>query len=306
MKKFFALILIIIFHWLTAQAQAADFSFLGAGGRSLALGGSGLGWEENNFGNFLNPASLAGINFINLNSVYLRIGDEVSFKALGFNLPTEWGVLSFSYLQSGLDGIYHTSLDESGRPVIQSSFAYDTNYLILGFGRNFGKYSLGAALKYNRQNLGAFGSASGYNLDCGLVYFLNESQNIGAVLRNVLPGSIGALNWSTGLKEKMTPSAGIGFKQEFEGFKILADLNLYKDLPLNFHAGAEFQGGPFLALRFGLDQVLGYGKTLATRLTLGLGVKAGLFNFDYGYLPDAFFGEGATHYLSVAVDLEEK
>jgi hypothetical protein len=295
------LLLFFALSW-AAPLAAWEMSSLAAGGRVMGLGEAGAALDGYSYAGFVNPAGLNRIYRGAINSTYLRIGDEVNFKALGLVLPTDLGVLGFSYVQTATDGIYETILDSSGRPTIKSSFGYTRALAVLTLAHPVDQFLAGVSLKYDRQTLKS-ASSSGLNADAGLILPLNESQSLGLTVRNLVPGSFGQYKWSTGSSEKPPLTLVLGIKQEWEAIRLLIDINYRRGQPINGHAGLEFQPSTAFALRFGADQESGFGNVVATRLTVGLGLNLGAIMLDYAYMPDAFSQDMAAHYFSAEIVL---
>jgi hypothetical protein len=289
---------------LETSLYSFEIASCGCGARIYGLGGSGVAQMSNPFGNFLNPAGLAGQASPSVGTAYLFLADEVSFKEINFNLPLDVGVFSFSYLQSSTDGVYHTVLDADGRPSVSDTFSYGNNFFALGFGRNFGNFSAGLNFKYSRETFGQYGNGRGYNADLGLIYPLGKNQNLGLVARNILPASLGAIRWSSGNLEKWPLRLVLGYSLRCEEIQLTADLNFSRVEPASFKAGVEWPLSEVLVLRGGVEQLTGYGMEAAFRITLGLGMRLGLFDFDYSYLTDPFGNNNFTHYFSFVFRLE--
>lgn len=288
-----------------------DLMSSSAGARAQALGEAGVALEQGIFAPFWNPAALdlvpaspapdlvtldsaAAKEFdFSLGSHYSKLYGEVDRFVLGVGLPFKGFSLALHYASETVGGIPLVSEDADGRPVLEGSFA-DSQTALAGTGALAlldGKLRLGCTLKLVQHGLYQQ-SSSGFGLDAGAIYKLNDKLNIGAVARNVLQPK---MRWSSGhtdtFARKLLAGVSSCFDLGQQSFLALAQVGYEQGTGTLFGVGLEASLIQWLALRLGLDK---------QSLTAGLGFTFGQFGLDYAYRGHADLG--ASHQISLTVE----
>ncbi|GBR74278.1 hypothetical protein NO1_1484 [Candidatus Termititenax aidoneus] len=181
----------------------------------------------------------------------------------------------------------------------QISYSDTTIYGAFGWGaENFG---LGARLKYITKSYSGLDiTAAGSGADAaGFVKF--GLLTLGFSLNNIVNNG---LLWSTGTQEIFIPEQGFGLKlQALDNFDIYADAVLLDGDTLA-RGGVEYRLLPAVALRAGMAQYADTTedgvKTLAAKLTAGLGLELFGVGLDYAYNPSEDFSGNVAHYFTLA------
>ena len=326
-----ALLLFSLAGVLLAEITVAvDPVAAGVGARPLGLGRAFLAETGDPAGIFLNPAGLASLKSFAASSMSGKLLNEYNYTNFSLAFPVRVGVLGLGYVGSGISFVAPAGTFETrgGVRFYPSSsegavFAHGSNALLLAYALPLKRAALGAAAKFYFGNLSGptitDGYYNGFNVDAGLWYAFTPALTVGAALQNFLPGSLGRLRWGDGVEEALSSAvkAGLRFKamgeggwRQFRGQNLSLFLDaerplLLAELPVQFHAGAEWQPVKALDIRFGLDQdAAGQGGT-ANNLTAGLGLNLENIRFDYAYHRYAPLSVGDSHYFSLTFWLKD-
>ena len=210
----------------------AQFLKIGAGARSLAMGGSAVAVEGDVYSVYWNPGALARMN----------VGGEATFTHAAWlaDINYDFAAASISLEGVGVLGISLTSLavpedivrtisnpDGDGRKWDASSFA-----LGVSFGRNLtDRFSIGGTLKYIRETIWNE-SSSGMAVDIGTIYTTQfRDMKIGASISNF--GTKMRLDGQD-LKFNTNPAGTLG--QEAQNVPSQYTTESY-DIPLTFRIG---------------------------------------------------------------------
>lgn len=310
MKKWFLLLTIILCFNLTVLAQtkiADDPTRISVGGRPLGMGKAIVADDGDINSLFNNPAGLSGLKHWQVTSLSGKFLDEVNYLNVGVAIPTARGIFGIGYIGSDLAFATLNTTVEGGRVVTTNESISYSDYdriILLSYATPtlFDKLSFGTTLKlFSKQLSGTSilnGTASGYDLDIGLLYDVNPALNLGLSAKNILPNTI---VWGSGTEEAIPTKVTLGMSLKLLGEdglrqvgKHKLDLNLDADfhsysvpMPTLFHLGLEWSPLKFLALRVGMDQdAVGESTgslTVANNLTAGIGLNFGKFRFDYAY-----------------------
>lgn len=280
MAMIFACLLVV---GLAEAAAAADdlagtaaFMNIGLGARAMGMGGAFVSIADDATCVYYNPAGLA-------------IQDGRSFTSFYTNQYGQAGYLGFAYAQKGFGGgILSLSAsdiqgtDEFGNPT--ESYSLSERALLASAAGTYRGLHIGGTVKYYSQSLPDL-QGSGVTCDLGLLYEGNQYK-IGAVGRNLF----GQVSYANGSADPFDRTFVVGASTD-----VVPRFTLALDYETNgtAHVGGEYRLDMF-DLRGGAVFRDGH-----TSLTAGLGVRTGMFRFDYAYetheiLPD-------MHRLSVQV-----
>ena len=155
---------------------AGDPLLVGAGARSLALGGAYVALSEDATAVYWNAAGLARLERGEVQAQHTeQFGGIVNNDLLTFVLPTRAGGLGVGITRVSVDGVRITRLEDEGRPLgpdnrpeVASTAGTSDHVLYLGFGKTIRpRWSVGSTIKIVWRNL-VVGSGSGFGFDAGL------------------------------------------------------------------------------------------------------------------------------------------
>lgn len=304
--KLFCLILIVFSLGLPSYAGPDPMQIAG-GARSIAMGRTVVVQPGDVNSIFLNPANAAYLKQWNLTSMYSSLLEgEITYTLIGGSQTSDYGTVGVAYLNAGTTGIGVTSLGATGRVVATgTSFDYFSSVTSFVYGKKLlDNLAVGINLKYFNESFTnqTGGTASGRDLDLGLIYQARDDLFLGFAQQNILPQKNGGeMVWGTGAKE------GIPFKSKtglayfpHKDLVIAADLDYARSTPLLLHSGIEWQASPALALRAGLEQTALSTNDTAINLTVGLGLKSDGLSYDYAYYFDNSLSANSTHYFTIS------
>lgn len=269
-----------------AGTTAANFLSLGAGARTLAMGGANLGIGEDTGGAAWNPAALgwmngteAALSHASLPNQSLQEWGSVGGRIL--RSQTRWAVAGLYQGEGALDG-----RDATGAPtgsISVSSMAFGA-MLAQQIG---GRATLGVGAKAVRENV-ADATGSGITFDTGVMVRAGMF-GIGAAAQN-LGGRM-----SYGASSYPFPTSygvGLGFSHPSAGVRVALDANFPSAYHPDLRAGAEWAYRGVLALRAGYRKELSSGADPLDGPSFGLGASHRGMWLDYGYLiPNAGSGQ---------------
>lgn len=326
---------IVIFGLLPSLSLADTIKFandptpLSVGARVLGMGGSFTGVADDTSAIFINPGGLGRIATIEISSMsgkFLNLFNYVQFSGL---YPTHYGTLGLAYGGSSIDFRFPSSetivIGDETRIVPTGEVAgkYANTAMLLSWGKTLDvgqieDLSVGATLKLLSQDLSASGlsggTASGLELNLGLLYPVREGLTLGIAVENALPYSMGGkVTWSTGNEESLPARFKTGIDYQYEKLTLALDYDRYVSLsnvPALWHAGVEWRPVEFAALRAGFDQNYSAGTTsdltVSNDPTYGFGLFFRGFRFDYAYHTYYDLPDNTTHYFSLSYLFDKK
>lgn len=322
----------------TTAKYAGEFLSLGAGGRSLGMGGAFVAVTRDATAGYWNPAGLAFIDYPEIMLMHSRqFSAVVNYNYGSVALPVgRRSSLGLSVIRLGVDDIKKVGLtnpevglgefyeDENGQLVQNRSIILDTfgnadyAFFLTYAKRVSEQFSYGGNVKFINRILGD-NSAWGVGFDLGFMF--NPTSNL-IVGVNVQDITSTLLAWDTGRRELITPSLKAGvtypimvsmmggrlqpaldFQIRFENRQQNALANLGR-ASLDVNMGWEYVYHNAFALRLGFSDV---GQTDVQmdfgRFTAGVGLHLPKLNIDYAFLGHEELG--ATHRISARLTLEE-
>jgi hypothetical protein len=298
---------------VTVGRFAGEFLDLGAGARSLAMGGAGVAFPGEAAAAYHNPARLAWTRRNAAEFMHASYFDNLyTYDFLGFAKPIRVGTgAALTVLYARVGDIPLTALQDPARPlgddnrVMVRDLSSDNELALMASvgapGPAGWKWGGTAKLLYK----GVAGkSAYGVGFDIGLAREF-AGFALGLALRD-LTGT--ALVWTTGRTEVIPPSVILGGAWSAKLPSLHAQLRLMADLGGRFesrgeaeaiHAGAlsidprvgaEYIISDVLALRAGM---------LGENVTAGAGISVSSINLDYAF--QAHEELGNTHRVSLGL-----
>jgi len=252
--------------------RETPFSSIGAGARSIGMGGGLTSLTSDATAIHYNPAGLADLDYQEVAFMHSLLfeGSTYDFAAWVYPITENHGV-GCGMMRIGIDDIIRREdFADRGR----FDFAY--TQLLLAYGRNFSDLlAAGVSLKIIHQSLDSY-SDFGVGIDAGLNIKLYRNLHLGAVGRELLQSELKLVT----LSEKTPRAASVGLSLHDLALSEPTRLSLNIDLEKNdgrdiqMHAGAEILFHNQFALRVGYDR---------DELAFGTGLKYGLLKLDYAY-----------------------
>ncbi len=283
---------------LFAQLQNAStgltFLKLGVGGRAIGMGEAYSALSNDAAGIYYNPAGIA-----------TGSGDEITFmhkdwvfgtaiEYLGATVHTGSFALGFGLNSTNVDNI---EIRQQPGPALGTFGVHDLAVSATASWRVDTSLSIGATGKFLYEKI-YVDESSGAAFDVGAKYELNRNIALAAAISNI--GSTSALaSQSTTLPS--TLRLGVAYSSDAAGefgYTFATDLlKVPHDTGTRIHLGAETVYESFLSLRVGYQ--FGYD---AKGYSAGLGIRYGLVQFDYAFVP--FLDElGNTHTFALTFNL---
>ncbi len=324
----------------TAAKYAGEFLALGAGGRSLGMGGAFVALARDVTAGYWNPAGLSFLDypqFMLMHSRQFAGNVNYDFGSAGFPVGrrTSFGL---SIIRLGVDDIQETALrnpdiglgetyrDENGQlvrntPFVANLFSSTDYALFLTYSKRVAdSFAYGGNIKLINRSIGD-NSAWGIGFDVGFLFNPTSRLIVGLNFRDVTTTLI---SWDTGRDELIRPSirAGVTFPfflsalggqlqpsvdfvihfEDRGGDAALADIGP-GSLDINF--GWEYLYHDAFAIRFGLAD-LGESQSSQIdigKLSAGVGLHFPKLQIDYAYLGHEDLG--STHRISAKLTLQE-
>jgi len=316
------------FPQITATIDPLD---IGVGTRALGMGKAYVGAADDANCIFLNPAGLAQLHNWGATSMYCSLISEITYNSFAIYGSRGDEAFGLGYVGANISGTLITTYRDpsTGRIVPLNVYpaGYSDSVLLFSYGVSLGKYFnapvidktlVGISFKTFLQTLKSSEemTASGFNLDLGLIYPVNSWLRAGLYAQNILPDSAGgALRWDSGEKESIPSNYKLGLNFKVLGSEAIWDNpnDLFANLDLEqgakygrptvYHMGLEWWPYAFMALRCGIDQDVyakEAGNGVDNNLTLGLGLWYGDIGFDYAYHQYGPLTDNITHYFSLS------
>jgi len=257
-KKIIPLLLVFVLASNSfAETGGAAFLSKGVGARALGMGGAFTSISDDTSAVYWNPAGLAriqdysitGMSAVGASNAWQGLSDVVpTNNFLAFSVPMNKfttflgnSVFALGYINSQMDNIIES--DISGN--VTGTFKDTQNAFYLSWGipvwEDTTNLYAGASVKYITEDMAASngGSASGYDIDAGVIYNIFETLNFGLFL-----GKGATLNWDGGGSDTAPLTTRFGVSNKFtlnEKINLLGavDLVQMQDYPLSTNIGVE-------------------------------------------------------------------
>jgi hypothetical protein len=263
---------------------------LGAGARSLGMGGGLVALTDDATALYYNPAGLSAIGNQELFFSHSALFEHSAFDVASWVYPIDNGHgLGLSYMRLGTGDIVRRH-DYAER----GEFTYSQSQLMMAYGRRITRpLSGGITLKIVNQALDDQSDFT-VGLDVGAMIHMSRYLGLGIVARDVLPAKL-VLD-ST---EESTPpsvTAGLAFKRlpisKYTTITASLDLEKYEDRSFKVHAGTEVRFYDNYSVRAGYDR---------DNVVVGAGLRHGRIAIDYAYKLVDYVGD--VHHFSFSLFL---
>ena len=335
-----ALVILLVFGTgvcFAVTKVANDPTRLAVGAAPLGMGKAFLEMDSDISSMFINPAGLADVGRWQFTSMAGKFINEINYFNMAGAYPLSKGTISVGYIGSGLSFISTVgTLDTvDGVRIIPSSsegsnYNYYNNVMLISYGLNLKDIvsydlvkhiSAGTTVKLFSQSLSGpgivGGTASGYDMDFGVIYKPDLPFSLNAVAQNALPFDLGGkVSWTSGVVESIPSTLKLGTNIKILGEKGIRKLNNHElifaldydatptrqDVPSLWHAGLQWTPFEMIQIRMGVDQDL-VGNSVglleaANNFTAGVGFLWNGARFDYAFHQYYSVVDNNTHYFS--------
>lgn len=276
MKRFIWLLLSVLLFWsaaLAADDAGVESPFvLGAGARSLGMGGATLGLPLDANTIYYNPAGLPRLDYQEISLMHMSLFEGTIYDVATWASPVN-GVGGFGagFMRIGTDDLIRRE-----DFIEQGTFNYSSWQFLLAYGRKFGTHvSTGLTFKVLNSSIDEL-SDYGIGLDAGVQIDLYKRVSLGLMARDVVPPQL-TLD-SLAEDAPTTLAAGIALNRvplsSSIALTMALDIEKIEERDALVHTGAELLIAEKYALRGGYDR---------DNFTFGGGLAYGRLRIDYAY-----------------------
>lgn len=275
--------------------QAGAFLRLPINARANGMGGAFTAVVQDPSASWWNPAGFGYVERFQVAGMYTHLSLDRTHNFVGVSLPLGGrGAIGINWLQFGVSDI--DGRDIAGQPTGKfddSEMAFGLSYAM----KLASSFSIGINAKYLHHSLQDF-SASGFGLDAGVMYHINEIFRLGFTMQNIF----GKIKWNTesNLEETFPKVYRGGAGVQLPSLPVLAAFDVVKTTGqggIDFFVGSEVW---FLRDIFALRG--GYANSEFTvGASLGWEKESFGFHLDYAYLQDVL-NESPTSQLSFVLE----
>jgi hypothetical protein len=325
MFRIMLLVLILAVAAMPVQATkyAGEFLRIGAGARSLGMGGAVTASTNNADAVYWNPAGITQVEAAEISLMHaeqfsdladydygayvLNLDDTGTPGALGISV-IRFAVSDILITKDAYEDVNGNHQYDHGIDIVKPEEFYtdsDTETaLFISYGRDVKEnLSLGGSLKLIRQDLAGNGSF-GIGADLGMLYRMSKAFTLGARFADVTTTQ---LFWDGGTRETIKPSLYVGGAYRFDLEGLHLDLVTTADLALTFEGRDKTSS--FATGSMGGDPAFGceawFHTMFAARVgwqesgvTGGAGFRLGGLGVDYAFVPHDDLG--SSHRVSAS------
>lgn len=328
-----AVVLVFVASLANAAAIAPDATRIACGARVLGMGKAFVGLADDVNSIFSNPSGISQIDRWQITSMSGNVMD-FNYLTLSGVYPTNFGNVGLGFSGASIGGAYASKIkqgtEDTSDPLYefdysQTAMNYYNNVFILSYGgqveqalqipllKGFEErlafmknLSFGTNLKIFSAGLAGDGitngSATGTELDIGVLGKINPWLNVGFTATNVMPFAMGGkLVYASNHEESYPVNVKLGTAinllgpkdalREFnQKLKFVMDLDTYPTrnrYPMIYHFGVEWTPISLISIRAGIDQDAAEDESGSivniNNFTAGVGLTYQMFRFDYGF-----------------------
>jgi hypothetical protein len=300
MRRIFVLSILFMFLGSLCYAQdipdkagTSGLSFLkiGMGARPVGMGEAFTAISADVNCLYWNPAGLVKTKGANFTLMHNRWFQDISSNYLAVAFKIKKNTIGI-----GLTSNRIPNIEVRDKPTAEPLGTFDAEdlALTLGYAKSLStKIDFGASIKWLYQKIYIY-EASGWGLDIGGIYFLNDRFQFGTSLLNLGPEmKFEEEEFSLPLIYKLGAVYKTSEKYLNGDIILVLDLVKPKDNDLKLHSGIEYNYNKILSLRIGYQ--LGYDDK---NFSFGMGLGYERYKIDYAFVP---FGSdlGNTHRISL-------
>jgi tetratricopeptide (TPR) repeat protein len=245
---------------------------LGAGARSLAMGGGFSALADDASATYYNPAGLVRLQYQELTFMHATLFADTRYNFGAWAIPVSRRAgVGVAYMRIGTDGIV-------GREdfVVTDTMDYAHSQVVFSFGHElYAGLAAGVSFKVVNQSLGRL-SDYAYGADVGLGVKFSEHFFAGVIARDLLAPKLELEAMAETTPWTLSGGLAVSGLALSDFIKLAASFDLEKpeDRSVKLHAGGEVLLHEAAALRLGYDR---------DNVAFGAGIKAGRFRIDYAY-----------------------
>jgi len=307
MKISFSVVILVGLWAIAASGQPTAITIfdLGAGVRALGMGEAFVGLADDEQASFYNPAGLAYLKRIELNTTYERrfgASDYLALLGALSHLGADLLYFSFGPVEQRTEGDEVVGTFGYLNIALAASGGLALSELPLPFTRDLDFLAFGGRLKFLGVSTIEGGSGSGLAIDWALllraqgpIFVPIEEVRAGLILENLIGLGVG---YEGGRVEPWPLKLKLGLSA-----RPLSELVLALDLgmPFEFHIGGEFglapaPGLPKIFLRLG-----SFVREGIFSFTVGFGLQVQFFQIDYAFISHPQLP--GSHKLAVSVHI---
>lgn len=289
---------------------AEDQGALAIGARMMSIGGMTSAMARGSEGLTTNPAALAQVNGFLFSSMYVNLLGDVGNTLAQVAFPSQIGRfkgnMAVGYFSSDVSTIYSPTQGAF------NEFSYYQHIAWWGFGmpvivRRDISVNTGVALKYYAKGFGGSvnASGSGINMDVGIQLSNPDGRSLSAVVRNVIPSSLGGkIVWGGNVEEALRRDYFIGLTLPVGSrVRLAGELQMSAQNPAWWHTGMEYQLTPNISFRGGIDPMVNVtsSSNVYGNVTFGLGIVLAGLRVDYAFHPYGSYSSSQSHYFSIGL-----
>lgn len=289
------IVIVAILGILSGSALAADpqggresLFLLGAGSRSVGMGGAFVALADDATAVYWNPAGLSRLQYRELSIMHTSLWEETRYQFAGAVWPIlDFGTVGVGGVVLGTDGVEFR--DQFG-PLGEHD--YSTGQYWLSYGRRIaGGLSGGANLKVLSQSIHTFSSTTA-SVDLGLLYQIREFASIGVNLQDIVGGDLKLSQVEESVPYNIKAGVAVRYFTDDGNYGVTAaaDVDATEEQPAKMHFGAEVRVAEYLFARAGYDR---------DEVTFGGGIKYKIATFDYAYKNNETLG--GTHRVGLSL-----
>ncbi len=271
--------IVAILGILSGSALAADpqggresLFLLGAGSRSVGMGGAFVALADDATAVYWNPAGLARLQHRELSIMHTSLWEDTRYQFAG----AVWPILDFGTVGVGGVVLGTSAVEFRDQFGPLGEHDYSTGQYWLSYGRRItGGLSGGANLKVLSQSLHTFSSTTAA-VDLGLLYQIREFASIGVNLQDIVGGDLKLSQVEESVPYNIKAGVAVRYFTDDGSYGVTAaaDVDATEEQPAKMHFGAEVKIAEYLFARAGYDR---------DEVTFGGGIKYKLAAFDYAY-----------------------
>ncbi|MFN0118215.1 MAG: PorV/PorQ family protein [Elusimicrobiota bacterium] len=274
-KNFLAVIVfsqVLSAHAGGSFGQSSDIFNVGAGARSMAMGGAFTGLADDGSASYFNPAGLAYLDEHQLLAMHAPLFIDTHYNYLSSAHPfgDKWGSVAVSDSLLLSDGF---QVRDAFNNVTDKNGELRNNVIFTSYARKIRpKLSIGANIKLIQQKVAGF-SDGAFGLDLGVLYKFHPLLNVGASIGNVNSPEVKLRNEADVFK----PITKFGVASEVLKNRLMltGDYIKLSNQDNLYAVGAEYKLHKFVDLRTGFNANKSF--------TMGIGLNLKQFHVDYAF-----------------------
>ncbi|MFC1478874.1 hypothetical protein ACFL57_05400, partial [Candidatus Margulisiibacteriota bacterium] len=236
---------------VNGAVSSTSFLQVPIGAREIALGGAGVALADTPVCTYWNPGGMALLKRQGAHTMFYTDPFDNKYIFANYVTPVGAGAVGISFFNLRTDDIPYVEAS-STRPISDGTFSDSASYWMLSYGRMIQRnLYAGLSLKMLSRQLHR-NTASGTDIDLGLLYTPVEQFRFGVNFQNLLPSN---LVWDTdsNATETVPMNIKIGISIIATDYLFSSEINI-REGQLRWHTGLETWLNPMFAVRAGIDR----------------------------------------------------